>query len=115
MSIGIDQVPISNRLIIGSDHRLRAPAEERRAIGALRPGDLIQPIDQIVIELHEHLPSSHIHMVSHMADLGVEMGREQFECLRHVGGQLDSVEAELLDTLQCGRDVGWFADELAHP
>jgi hypothetical protein len=48
-----------------------SPATKQlRAAGPLRMRKSIQPIDELVIELHEYLSSAHPHMIRHMA-LGV--------------------------------------------
>jgi hypothetical protein len=60
------ELAIGGDEILGSDDRLRTSSKQLRSAGAKPCGEIIELRDERVVELNEHFPSSHDHMVAHM-------------------------------------------------
>jgi hypothetical protein len=64
-SIGGHQFSVCGQGVLGINDSLGATPKELRPVRAKSFGELIEVVDQVVVELYEHLTSSHDHMVTH--------------------------------------------------
>lgn len=66
MAVGEYQLAVSLLEVCGVDHRLGPSSDQFGSAGPQSCGELIQPFDEIVVELHQDLSPSHGHMTLHM-------------------------------------------------
>jgi hypothetical protein len=61
------ELPVGGREFGSVEHGLCTAPQELGTVGAEFGGQIVELRHELVVELYEHLPSSHEHMVTHMA------------------------------------------------
>lgn len=69
-TVRVLKYPVRVELLRRFQHRRSPATKQFGAAGPLRMRKSVQPIDELVIELHEYLSPAHGHMVRHMATRG---------------------------------------------